>query len=58
MLVKLTSVKVLDNKMKRQILGGSCSDQCFDDCNSDTQIQKSANGDAEGKKIGILPPVS
>jgi len=57
MLVKLTSVKVLDNKMKRQIFGGDCTDQCKDDCANDAQIQASAGGDASGKKLGILPPV-
>jgi hypothetical protein len=57
MLVKLTNVKVLDDKMKRQILGGAdCSDQCLDDCNSDEQIRTTLNGDAEGKKPSILPP--
>lgn len=57
MLVKLTSVKVLDNKMKRQIFGGDCTDQCKDDCANDAQIQASAGGDVSGKKLGILPPV-
>jgi hypothetical protein len=47
MLVKLTSERVLDRKMKRQILGGiTCTEQCKDDCNNDEQIRTSLNGDA------------
>lgn len=54
MLVKLTKGKALDKKMKRQIFGGAdCSDQCLDDCNSDSQIRSSLNGDSTGK--GGLP---
>ena len=55
MLVKLTNgSKVLDEKMKRHIYGGAdCSAQCYDDCGSDKDVQKTLDGDAEGKKITI-----
>jgi hypothetical protein len=55
MLTKLTEEgRVLDNNMKRKILGGaSCDSQCDNDCGYDSVIRKDQNGDAEGKKLGI-----
>ena len=60
MLKKLTNVRVLDEKMKRHVLGGlgdDCKQQCYEDCGLDHTVRKNQDGNAEGKKIGNAPPV-
>ena len=57
MLEKLTNVRVLDKKMKRQILGGAdCGVQCGKDC-TDPDLTKQIGGDVSGKQLGLLPPI-
>ena len=56
MLSKLSKSRVLDNKMKRQILGGlTCKQQCQSDCNNDEQIRTGLNGDS-GNLASIIFP--
>jgi hypothetical protein len=56
MLTKLSNSRVLDNKMKRQILGGlTCKQQCQSDCNHDDQIRTALNGDSGNSASIVIP---